>query len=108
MPLFLFCFAPLWDTAFHANTERFQGLVPLLPQLCSLECPKGGGMWGIFRKPFKRAIWNTLGLHAGLATCLRFSSILDGVKGGGLFGFPTPPPLRTPKSFRTRAACSMH
>ena len=35
-------------------------------------------MWGIFRKPLKRAIWNTPGLHAVLTTCLRFSSILDG------------------------------
>ena len=36
-------------------------------------------MWGIFRKPLERAIWNTLGLHAVRTTCLRFSSILDGV-----------------------------
>ena len=34
-------------------------------------------MWGIFGKPLKRAIWNTLGLHAGLTTCLIFSSISD-------------------------------
>ena len=34
-------------------------------------------MWGIFGKPLKRAIWNTLGLHAVLMTCLRFSSLLD-------------------------------
>ena len=26
-------------------------------------------MWGIFGKPLKRAIWNTLGLHAVLTTC---------------------------------------
>ena len=41
------------------------------------ECPKGGGMWGIFGKPLKRAIWNTLGLHVVLTVCLRFSSFLD-------------------------------
>ena len=41
------------------------------------ECPKGGGMWGIFGKPLKRAIWNTLGLHVVLTTCLRFLSFLD-------------------------------
>ena len=35
---------------------------------------------GIFGKPLKRAIWNTLGLHAVLTTCLRFSSILDGAR----------------------------
>ena len=29
--------------AFHANTERFQGLVPLLLHLCPLSVPKGGG-----------------------------------------------------------------
>ena len=33
-----------------------------------------GGMWGIFGKPSKRAIWNTLGLHAVPPICLRFSS----------------------------------
>ena len=35
-------------------------------------------MWGISGKPLKRAIWNTPGLIAGLTTCLRFSSVLDG------------------------------
>ena len=35
-------------------------------------------MWGIFGKPSKRAIWNTLGLHAVLTTCLRLLCILDG------------------------------
>ena len=49
----------LWDTAFGANTERFQGFLPLLPHLCPLSVPKGGGMWGIFGKPFKRAILNS-------------------------------------------------
>ena len=71
----------LRDTAFRANTERFQELVPenaLLPHLCPLSVPKGGGMWGILGKPFKRAIWNSLGLHAVFTTCLRFSSVLDG------------------------------
>ena len=37
-------------------------------------------MWGIFRKPLKRAIWNTLGLLAVLTTCLRFLSVLDGAR----------------------------
>ena len=32
----------VWDTGFHANTERFQGLVPFLPHLCPLTVPKGG------------------------------------------------------------------
>ena len=35
-------------------------------------------MWGIFGKPLKRAIWNTLGLHVVLTTCLRSLSDLDG------------------------------
>ena len=35
-------------------------------------------MWGIFGKPLKRAISNTLGLHAVLTTCLRFLSVSDG------------------------------
>ena len=33
-------------------------------------------MWGIFGKPLKRAIRNSLGLHAVLTKCLRFSSVL--------------------------------
>ena len=33
----------LGDTGFHANTECFQGLVPLLPHLRPLSVPKGGG-----------------------------------------------------------------
>ena len=41
--------------------------------------PVGGGYVGRFGKPLKRAIQNTLGLHAGLPICLRFSSVLDGV-----------------------------
>ena len=40
----------LWDTAFGANTERFQGLVPLLPHLC----PKGGGYVGYIRKALQK------------------------------------------------------
>ena len=31
----------------------------------------------MFGKPLNRAIWNTLGLHAVLTTCLIFSSVLD-------------------------------
>ena len=34
-------------------------------------------MWGISGKPTKRAIWNTLGLHAVLTACLIFLSFLD-------------------------------
>ena len=49
--------------------------------LCCLICAHfvsgRGGMWGRFRKPLKRASWNTLGLHVVLTTCLRFSSVLD-------------------------------
>ena len=46
----------LRDVRFGANTERCLGSVPLLPHLCPLSVPKGGGgMWGIFGKPLKRA-----------------------------------------------------
>ena len=67
----------LGDGGDYANTERFQGSVPLLLRLCPLSVPEGGGggMWGTFGKPSKRAIWNTPGLHAVLTTCLRFWSI---------------------------------
>ena len=46
----------LLDVHNPANTERFCGLAPLLPYLCPLSARMGGG---IFRKPPKRAIWNT-------------------------------------------------
>ena len=43
-------------------------------------CPRGGGgMWGIFGKPLKKAIWKTLGVHAVLMTCLKLSSVSDRV-----------------------------
>ena len=35
------------------------------------ECSGGRGMWGIFEKPLKRAIWNTLSLHSVLTTCFQ-------------------------------------
>ena len=35
-------------------------------------------MWGIFGKPFKRAIRTSPGLHAVLTKCLRFLSVSDG------------------------------
>ena len=39
----------LRDTGFHANTERFQGLVPFLPHLCPLTVPKGtNGVCGVY------------------------------------------------------------
>ena len=65
----------------YASMERFQGLVHLLPHLRPLSVPMGGGgdMWGVFGKALKKAIWNTLGLHAVLTICLRFSSLLDSV-----------------------------
>ena len=58
----------------------FSGVGAFVASFVPAECPKGGGLWVIFGKPFKRAIWNTLGLHAVLMTCLRFSSVLDGVR----------------------------
>ena len=33
---------------------------------------------GYIRKALEKGYWNTLGLHAVLTTCLRFSSVLDG------------------------------
>ena len=59
----------------------FSPVIVIVALFVPTVCPVGGGvgMWGIFRKPLKRAIWNTLGLHAVLTACLRFSSFLDGV-----------------------------
>ena len=48
------------DTAFHANTERFQGLVPLLPHLCPLSVPKVGYVgyiWKALEKGFSEMYW---------------------------------------------------
>ena len=42
-------------------------------------------MWGIFGKPLKRAIWNTLGLHAVLTTCLTFLSVSGGALAASFF-----------------------
>ena len=59
---------------------EFSAVVVIVALFVPNMCPNGGGgggMWGIFGKPLKRAIWNTLGLHAGLTTCLRFSSVSD-------------------------------
>ena len=49
----------LGDVSFPANSERFPGSLPLLPDLCPVSVPEGGGIWGIFGKPLKRPIWNT-------------------------------------------------
>ena len=57
----------------------FSGVGVFVASFVPAECPKGGDMWGVFGKPLKRAIWNTLGLHAVMTTCLRILSILDGV-----------------------------
>ena len=55
----------------------FSGIAVIVASFVPAECPKGGGMWGIFGKPLKRAIRNTLGLHVVLTVCLRFLSFLD-------------------------------
>ena len=55
----------------------FSGMAVIVASFVPAECPVGRGMWGIFGKPLKRAIWNTLGLHVVLTVCLRFLSFLD-------------------------------
>ena len=43
---------------FYANTEHFSGFGAVVAS--PAECPEGGGgMWGIFGEPLKRATWNT-------------------------------------------------
>ena len=37
-----YIYISLWDVRFHANTERFQGLVPLWSHLCPLSVRLGG------------------------------------------------------------------
>ena len=52
----------------------FSGVGAIVALFVPTGCSGGRGMWGIFGKPLKRAIWNTPGLHA---VRLRFSSVLD-------------------------------
>ena len=67
----------LGDGGIYSNTERFAGIGATVASFVSTECPIGRGMWGTIGKPLKRAIWNTLGLHAVCCTtCLRLSSVL--------------------------------
>ena len=58
------CSISLWDTAFGANTERFQGLVPLLPHLCPLSVPKGG-VCGVYRKALEKGFSEMYWLGGG-------------------------------------------
>ena len=37
----------------------FSGVGAVVASFVPAECPKGGGMWGIFGKLLKGAIWNT-------------------------------------------------
>ena len=68
MPCVYICtYVSLGDDAVCANFVGFRGSVPLLPHLCPLSVPEGGDMWGIFGKPLKRAIWNTLGLFSQIS-----------------------------------------
>ena len=56
----------LGDVRFRANTERFQGSVPLLPHLCPLSVPKGGGGYvGYIRKALEKGYLE----HPGSACC---------------------------------------
>ena len=56
-----------------ANSVGFRGSVPLLPHLCPLR----GGYVGCIRKALEKGHLEHPGLHAVLAICLRFSSVLD-------------------------------
>ena len=45
---------PIW-----CQHGAFSGVGAIVASFVPAECPEGGGMWGIFGKPLKRAIWNT-------------------------------------------------
>ena len=59
------CALPPW-TSFHISLGRavscqhgaFSGVGAFVVSFVPAECPVGGGMWGIFGKPLKRAIQN--------------------------------------------------
>ena len=77
------------DLVIYLNVLYLSGTVRIAPSpwvfsgcnhccaICAQCVSRRGCMWGIFGKTLKRAIWNTLGLHVVLTTCLRFSSVLD-------------------------------
>ena len=76
------CLNTMWlhislGRAVSCQHGAFSGVGAFVVSFVPAECPVGGGMWGIFGKPLKRAIRNTPGLHAVLTTCLRFFSALD-------------------------------
>ena len=37
----------------------FSGVGAIVPSFVPTECSRGRGMWGMFGKPLKMAIWNT-------------------------------------------------
>ena len=39
----------------------FSGIAVIVASFVPAECPKGGGMWGIFGKPLKRAFQRCIG-----------------------------------------------
>ena len=73
-----YCVGYLSGTPEMRQLGGFSGVGAIVPSFLPAECSGGMGMWGIFGKPLKRAIWNTLGLHAVLTVCLIFLSFLGG------------------------------
>ena len=55
---FLGCIS-LRDVANYAKFVGFWGVGAIVASFVPTECSGGRGMWGIFGKPLKRAIWNT-------------------------------------------------
>ena len=47
-----------WGTCQHG---AFSGVGAIVASFVPAECPKGGGMWGIFGKPLKRAFRRCMG-----------------------------------------------
>ena len=58
----------LWDVQFHANTERFQGLVPLWSHLCPLSVQLGGGGGG-YVGHIRKALEKGFSEHPRFACC---------------------------------------
>ena len=59
------CTISLRDVESRANTERFQGSVPLLPHLCPLSVLKGGYM-GYIRKALEKGFSEMYGFGGGV------------------------------------------
>ena len=79
----IYIYISLWDTAFGANAERFQGLVPLLPHLCPLSVPEVG-VCGVCSESRRKGLFGDVWVRGGSGTIF-FRKLAVTVDGLGFF-----------------------